>query len=46
MLGLACALRAGKEHWALRSIGFRSQLSFHCDDNGVEYLLYREDIGD
>ena len=45
MLGLSCALRAGKEHCSLHSIGFRSQLSFHYDNYCVRYLLYREGIG-
>lgn len=44
MLGLSCALRAGKEHRALRSIGRNSQFSFHYDDDGYRYLLYREDL--
>ena len=45
MFGLSCALRAGKEHRTLHSLGFKSQLSFHYDNNGRRYLLYREDIG-
>ena len=44
-LGLSCALRARKEHRSSHSIGFRSQLLFHYDDQGTHYLLYREDIG-
>ena len=43
-LGLGCALRAGKEHHALRSYGFDSQISFHVDNDGRRYFLYREDI--
>ena len=45
MLGLSCALRAGKEHRALRSFGFDSQLSWHVDFDGKRYFTYREDIG-
>ena len=44
-LGLSCSLRAGKEHYALRSIPFDSQFTFLNDHNGKLYFQYREDIG-
>lgn len=44
MLGLSCALRAGKEHRALRSIDHKSQFSVNYDDDGFRYLLYCEDL--
>ena len=44
-LGLTCALRAGKEHRALRSIPFDSQFEF-LDNNGTGvFLRYTEDAG-
>ena len=45
LLGISCALRAGKEHRSLRSIGFNSQFSYWMDANGNPMLQYREDIG-
>ena len=45
LVGLYCALRAGKEHRNLRSIPFDSQFSWMFDDSGVTYLQYREDVG-
>ena len=45
IVGLNCALRAGKEHQNLRSIPFNSQFTWLCDDTGVTYLRYREDLG-
>ena len=44
-LGMACALRAGKEHRALRSMGFQSQIQWKMDRNGERYFVYTEDIG-
>ena len=45
MLGLTCALRAGKEHHSLRSIPFRSQFQVMHDSGGHTYLRYTEDVG-
>ena len=45
ILGMSCALRAGKEHRSLRSFGFDSQLSWHMDSNGNRYFTYHEDLG-
>lgn len=47
MIGKGFALRAGKEHQALRSIGpnYDSQLQFLCDDEGYWFLRYKEEIG-
>ena len=44
-LGLGCALRAGKEHKALRSVPFNSQFTFHQDSEGKVFFRYTEDIG-
>ena len=44
-VGLCCALRAGKEHRSLRSIGCDSQFKFKYDIDGQLYLEYREDVG-
>ena len=44
-VGMSCALRAGKEHRALRSMGFKSQISWHVSDYGEWYFIYREEIG-
>lgn len=44
LLGLSCALRAGKEHQVLRALDRNSQFSIHYDDDGYRYLLYREDL--
>ena len=43
MVGLNCALRAGKEHHNLCSI--QGQFAWMFDDNGTQYLRYHEDIG-
>ena len=45
VLGLSCALRAGKEHRNLRSFGFNSQFTWHVDYDGKRYFTYKEDIG-
>ena len=45
MLGMLYALRAGKEHWALHSMGFNSQITWHMDKDGNRYFAYREDLG-
>ena len=44
-LGLSCSLHAGKEHYALRSIPFRSQFTFMYDDRGKFFFHYVEEIG-
>ena len=46
IVGLTCAVRAGKEHRVLRSIPFESQFKWHRDHtHGVYFLRYTEDIG-
>ena len=45
MLGLHCALRAGKEHRSLRRIPFESQFVFKTDSSGIEFIRYTEDFG-
>ena len=45
MLGLSCALRAGKEHRKLRSPPFSSQFTFLYDSEGKMFMRYVEDIG-
>ena len=45
LLGLHCALRAGKEHRVLRSIPFQSQFEFLRDSEGEEFVRFTEDIG-
>ena len=45
VLGMSCALRAGKEHRQLRSIPFNSQFEFLHDEEGKLYFRYREDLG-
>ena len=45
LVGLNCALRAGKEHRVLRSIPFDSQFTFLNDRNGKLYFSYVEDFG-
>ena len=45
VLGMSCALHAGKEHRALHSMGFNSQISWHMFPTGDRYFCYREDIG-
>ena len=44
-LGMSCALCAGKEHRALRSMGFNSQISWRIASDGQRYFVYREDAG-
>ena len=44
VLGLNCALHAGKEHRSLRSIPFNSKLTWMYDDQGVKFLRYQEDV--
>ena len=43
MIGMHCALRGGMEHNKLRCPGCGSQLTFQCDNRGMEQLVYRED---
>ena len=45
MIGMSCALRAGKEHQKLRAIPFNSQFEWNIDDRGRHYLKYSEDLG-
>ena len=45
MLGLHCALRAGKEHRILHRIPFESQFQFKTDCKGETYIHYKEDLG-
>ena len=45
LLGLHCALRAGKEHRGLRSLPFNSQFEFRVDSSGEYYVHYKEDLG-
>ena len=45
LVGKGFALRAGMEHKALRSPGFRSQFQFLRDDTGEPFLRYTEDAG-
>ena len=45
LIGKGCALRAGKEHHALRSPPFSSQFNFSRDSDGEIFLRYKEDIG-
>ncbi len=44
LLGLHLALRGDKEHKDLRTPSFDSQLSVQTDADGVNYLLFQEDI--
>ena len=44
VLGIACALRAGKEHCTLRSMAFSSRFRFTFDCNGTHYLEQFEGI--
>ena len=44
MIGMSCALRAGKEHQKLRCIPFQSQFAWDVDNSGRHYLKYTEDI--
>ena len=45
LVGLHCALRAGKEHRSLRSIPFDSQFQYKTDILGIQYITYTEDYG-
>ena len=45
MIGKGFALRAGKEHRALRAPPFNSQFRFLGDDEGKPFIRYVEDIG-
>ena len=45
MIGMSCALRAGKEHQKLHSIPFNSQFEWKVDDSGRHYLKYCKDLG-
>lgn len=42
LIGIGCALKTGKEHHALRSIGRNSQFSFQVNTDGVKCI---EDLG-
>ena len=44
-VGKGFALRAGKEHRALRGLPFHSQFKFIKDSDGEIFLRYTEDIG-
>ena len=46
LIGVNCALRAGDEHYTLRRPGgcIGSQFSFETNDDGVRYVVYREDF--
>ena len=44
-IGKGCALRAGKEHYALRGPPFNSQFTFLHDEFGQIFLRYKEEIG-
>ena len=44
-VGKGFALRAGKEHRALRTIPFQSQFKFMRDPDGEIFLRYTEDVG-
>ena len=45
LVGISCALRAGKEHQKLRSILFNSQFEWKVDNDARHYLRYCEDLG-
>ena len=45
LIGLHCALHAGKEHRSLRSIPFNSQFQYKSDSSGGYYIHYKEDWG-
>ena len=45
MIGKGFALRAGKEHQALRSLTSNSQFQFLRDSDGYYFIRYTEDIG-
>ena len=44
-IGKGCALRASKEHYALRAPPFNSQFSFLRDKEGQIFVRYKEEIG-
>ena len=43
-IGMSYALRTGKEHRVLQSMGFHSQISWHVSNAGERYFTYCEDI--
>ena len=43
--GLNCTLCTGREHRKLRSMPFNSLFTWIYDNDGVNFLRYREDIG-
>ena len=43
MVSICFALRAGKEHRALRGMGFNPQFRFMKDSDGEVFLYYSED---
>ena len=45
LLGLHCALCAGKEHRVLRSLPFKSQFEYLCDSTGQTFVRFTEDMG-
>ena len=45
LIGLHCALHAGKEHRVLRSPPFNSQFEFLMDASGSTYVRFTKDIG-
>ena len=45
VIGMTCALRAGKEHRSLRSIPFESQFEYKVSSSGATFIRYTEDIG-
>ena len=45
IIGKGFALRAGKEHQALRSPPFNSQMELMRDDEGYWFIRYNEEIG-
>ena len=45
MIGLHCALRAGKEHRVLRSLPFNSQFKYIYEPSGEMYVRFTEDGG-
>ena len=45
LIGLHCALHAGKEHRVLRSMPFNSQFQYLRDSEGQVFIRFSEDIG-
>ena len=43
-IGMACAMRAGKEHHQLRSPPFESQFTWEHDDSGGNFIRYTQDM--